>query len=72
MLLDRRSRKRRLTDVTNLGWVEVLIASEALAESLDPVPDGVDPGTAMETFIEFESDIQYVGQLEVVNRLGGG
>jgi hypothetical protein len=52
--------------------VEVLIASEALAESLDPVPDGVDPGTAMETFIEFESDIQYVGQLEVVNRLGGG
>jgi hypothetical protein len=32
--------------------VEFLIASEALAKLLDPVPDDVDLGTAMENFIE--------------------
>jgi hypothetical protein len=56
---------------TDLGLVEFLITSEALAEMLDPDLDGIDSETAIEVFIEFESDIHRIAQLEFIKRLGG-
>lgn len=56
---------------TNLGEVEFLITSDALAELLNPALDGLDPETALETFVEFEADIHRIAQREFVKRLGG-
>jgi hypothetical protein len=54
-----------------LGTVEFLITSEALAEMLNPDLDGIDSETALEVFIEFETDIHRIAQREFVKRLGG-
>ena len=51
--------------------VEFLITSEALAEMLNPEMEGIEPETAVEVFIEFESDIHRIAQREFVKRLGG-
>jgi hypothetical protein len=59
------------TGTTDLGPVEFLITSAALAELLDPDLEGVDPDTAIETFIEFEADIHRIALREFVKRLGG-
>ena len=59
------------TGATDLGPVEFLITSEALAEMLNPELEGIDPETAVEVFIEFESDIDSIAQREFVKRLGG-
>lgn len=59
------------TGTTNLGEVEFLITSEALTELLDPDRDTLDRDTAVEVFIEFESDIHRIAQREFVKRLGG-
>lgn len=57
--------------VTDLGPVEFLITSDALAEMLNPELDGIDADYALETFIEFEADIHRIALLEFVKRLGG-
>ena len=59
------------TGTTNLGLVEFLITSEALTQLLDPDRDTLDSETALEVFIEFESDIHRIAQREFVKRLGG-
>ena len=59
------------TGTTDFGPVEFLITSEALAEMLNPELEGIDPETATEVFIEFESDILRIAQREFVKRLGG-
>ncbi len=59
------------TGATDFGPVEFLITSEALAEMLNPELEGIDPETAVEVFIEFESDIHRIAQREFVKRLGG-
>lgn len=59
------------TGETDLGPVDFLVTSEALAQMLDPNLDGVDRDTAVETFIEFEADIHRIAQREFVKRLGG-
>ena len=59
------------TGTTNLGVVEFLITGEALTQLLDPNRDTIDPETALEVFIEFESDIHRIAQREFVKRLGG-
>jgi len=59
------------TGATDLGPVEFLITSEALAEMLNPELEGIDSETAVEVFIEFESDIHRIAQREFVKRLGG-
>lgn len=59
------------TGTTDLGPVEFVITSEALAEMLNPDLAGIDRETAIETFIEFESDIHRIAQREFVRRLGG-
>lgn len=59
------------TGTTDLGLVEFLITSDALAEMLNPNLDAIDSETAIEVFIEFESDIHRIAQLEFVKRLGG-
>ncbi len=56
---------------TDLGEVEFLIAADALAEMLNPEIDAIDPDTAIEVFIEYESDIHRIAQREFVKRLGG-
>ncbi|MES3098731.1 DUF1488 family protein [Sphingomonas faeni] len=56
---------------TDLGMVEFLITSEALAEFIDPDLDGIDSDTAIETYGEFESDIHRIARREFVSRLGG-
>ena len=56
---------------TDLGIVEFLITSEALVELLNPALDAIDRDTAIETFIEFESDIHRIARREFVSRLGG-
>ncbi|HXH16216.1 MAG TPA: hypothetical protein VNJ10_08805 [Sphingomonas sp.] len=56
---------------TALGIVEFLITSEALVELVDPDLDGIDSDTAIETYLEFESDIHRIAQREFVSRLGG-
>ncbi|MBM6577798.1 DUF1488 family protein [Microvirga sp. SRT01] len=59
------------TGHTEMGPVELLITSEALVELLDPSRDAMDRETAIETFIEFESDIHRIALREFVSRLGG-
>ena len=59
------------TGTTDFGSVEFLITSEALAEMPNPALEGIDPETAVEVFIEFESDIHRIAQREFVKRLGG-
>jgi len=59
------------TGTTDHGPVEFLITSEALTEMLNPELEGIDPETAVEVFIEFESDIHRIAQREFVKRLGG-
>ncbi|WP_174297528.1 DUF1488 family protein [Sphingomonas bacterium] len=59
------------TGTTNLGLVEFLITTEALTQLLDPNRDTLDRETALEVFIEFESDIHRIAQREFVKRLGG-
>lgn len=59
------------TGTTNLGLVEFLITTEALTQLLDPDRDTLDRETALEVFIEFESDIHRIAQREFVKRLGG-
>lgn len=56
---------------TDLGEVEFLITADALAELLNPELDAIDPETALEVFVEFESDIHRIAQREFVKRLGG-
>lgn len=56
---------------TELGPVEFLITSEALVELLDPEREAMDRETAIETFVEFESDIHRIALREFVSRLGG-
>ncbi len=56
---------------TDFGDVEFLITSAALAQMIDPDFDVIDADTAIETFIEFESDIHRIARLEFVKRLGG-
>ena len=57
--------------MTDLGEVEFLITADALAELLNPELDAIDPETAIEVFVEFESDIHRIAQREFVKRLGG-
>ncbi|TCP66212.1 DUF1488 family protein [Sphingomonas sp. PP-CE-1G-424] len=59
------------TGTTEFGPVEFLITSEALAEMPNPALEGIDPETAVEVFIEYESDIHRIAQREFVKRLGG-
>lgn len=56
---------------TDIGEVEFLITADALAELLNPELEAIDPETAIEVFIEFESDIHRIAQREFVKRLGG-
>lgn len=56
---------------TNLGMVEFLITSDALAEFTNPDLDGIDSDTALETYGEFESDMHRIVRREFVSRLGG-
>lgn len=56
---------------TDLGMVEFLITSEALAEFINPDLEGIDSDTAIETYVEFESDIHRIARREFVSRLGG-
>lgn len=56
---------------TEMGAVDFLITSEALAELLDPDLMAIDRETAIETFIEFEADIHRIAHREFVSRLGG-
>ncbi len=56
---------------TDLGIVEFLITSEALAEFINPDLAGIDSDTAIETFVEFESNIHRIARREFVSRLGG-
>lgn len=57
--------------MTDLGPVEFLITSEALAQSLNPDLDALDHETAIEVFLEFEDDIYRIARREFVSRLGG-
>ena len=59
------------TGTTDLGIVEFLITSAALAYLVNPDLDAIDHETASEAFIEFESDIHRIAQREFVKRLGG-
>lgn len=59
------------TGTTDLGLVEFLITSEALAQLLNPEFESLDRETALETFVEFEADIHRIAQREFVKRLGG-
>lgn len=59
------------TGDTDLGPLEFLITSEALAQLLNPELDAIDSETAIEVFIEFEADIHRIAQREFVKRLGG-
>ncbi|MEN3339399.1 MAG: hypothetical protein V7647_3075 [Acidobacteriota bacterium] len=56
---------------TDLGQVDFLITSAALAELLNPDLDAIDGDTALEVFAEFESDIHRIASREFVKRLGG-
>lgn len=59
------------TGLTELGPVDFLITSDALAEMLDPDLEGIDADYALEIFLEFEADIHRIALLEFVKRLGG-
>jgi hypothetical protein len=56
---------------TDIGQVEFLITTAALATMLNPDYDIVDTETALEIFAEFEADIHRIARLEFVKRLGG-
>ncbi len=56
---------------TDLGIVEFLITGEAMVELVDPELEAIDSDTAIETYIEFESDIHRIARREFVRRLGG-
>ncbi len=56
---------------TDLGEVEFLMTSAALAQMLNNDYEVVDAETAMEIFVEFEADIHRIARLEFVKRLGG-
>ena len=56
---------------TDLGPVDFLITSEALAELLNPDLLGIDSELATEIFVEFEADIHRIARREFVSRLGG-
>ena len=56
---------------TDLGPVDFLITSEALAELLNPDLVGIDSELAIEIFVEFEADIHRIARREFVSRLGG-
>jgi len=56
---------------TDLGVVEFLVTSEALAELLNPNLEAIDSDTAIEAYVEFESDIHRIARREFVSRLGG-
>ncbi|WP_010164893.1 DUF1488 family protein [Sphingomonas sp. PAMC 26617] len=56
---------------TDLGEVDFLITADALAELLNPELGAIDTETAIEVFVEFESDIHRIAQREFVKRLGG-
>ncbi len=56
---------------TDLVMVEFLITSEALAEFINPDFEGIDSDTAIETYVEFKSDIHQIARREFVSRLGG-
>ena len=56
---------------TALGMVEFLITSEALAELINPDLEGIDSETAIEAYVEFETDIHRIARREFVSRLGG-
>lgn len=56
---------------TDLGQVEFIITSAALAQMLNPDFEILDAETALEVFAEFESDIHRIAQFEFVKRLGG-
>ena len=57
--------------MTDLGEAEFLITAGAPAELLNPELDAIDAETAIEVFVEFESDIHRIAQREFVKRLGG-
>lgn len=59
------------TGETDFGLVEFLVTNEVLAQLLDPDFDVLDRDTALETFVEFESDIHRIALREFVKRLGG-
>ena len=59
------------TGETDLGLVEFLITSEALAQLLNPDFDVLDRETALEVFDEFEAHIHRIALREFVARLGG-
>jgi hypothetical protein len=59
------------TGMTDLGPVEFLITTEALAELLGPDLESIDRETAVEVFIEHESDIHRIARREFIKRLGG-
>lgn len=56
---------------TDLGEVPFLITADAFCEMLNAELDGIDPETALETFVEFETDIHRIAHREFVKRLGG-
>jgi hypothetical protein len=56
---------------TDLGEVEFLITTGALAELVDPDLDGLDPESAVEAFGEHEEEIHRIALREFVKRLGG-
>ncbi len=59
------------TGTTDLGPVEFLITSEALTDLLNPDLEDIDHETALEVFVEFESDIHLIARREFIKRLGG-
>lgn len=56
---------------TDIGEVEFLITADALAKLVNPELEAIDPETATQVFIEFESDIHRIAQREFVKRLSG-
>ena len=56
---------------TDLGPVDFLITSDALAKLLNPDLVGIDSELAIETFVEFEADIYSIARRAFVSCLGG-
>lgn len=59
------------TGTTDLGPVEFLITTAALAELLGPDLESIDRETAVEVYVEHEGDIHRVARREFIKRLGG-
>ena len=57
------------TGTTDFGPVEFLITSEALAEMPNPALEGIDPETAVEVFIEFETTFTASPSVNSLNAL---